>query len=73
VRQQRLVDLDLVFDWRDRGHPADRLPQPGVLVPPLHAGQRDPVCDLLRRLRLHPRSAVHGRNARRAEICRRCR
>src|SRR5258707_934222 len=42
-------------------------------LPPLHAGQRDPVCDLLRRLRLHPRSAVHDRNARRAGICRRCR
>ena len=28
--------------------------EPGVLVPPLHAGERRAVCGLLGRLRLHP-------------------
>ena len=44
---------------------------PGVLVPPLHAGQRGAVRGFLGGLRLHPRSAVDDRDARLAGICRR--
>ena len=53
-RRQRLLDLDLVSDRRDHRDPADRLSQPGVLVPPLHAGQRRAVRGVLGGLRLHP-------------------
>ncbi len=70
-RRQRLVDLDLVSDRRDRRDPAHRLSHPGVLVPPLHAGERGAVRGVFGRLRLHPRSAVDDRDARPAGICRR--
>ena len=44
--------------------PADGLHEPNVLVPPLHAGERIAVRDLLGGVRLHPRSAVDDRDAR---------
>ena len=34
-RRQRRLDFDLLPDRRDRRHPADRLPEPGFLVPAL--------------------------------------
>ena len=53
------------------GDSADRLSEPGILLPPLHDRQRRAVCGLFGRLCLHARPAVDDRDARPAGFRRR--
>src|SRR5260370_35602825 len=65
------MDLDLLFDRRDRGDPPEWLACPGVLGPYLPPDQRRPVFGVLGRLRARARPVADDRTARAPGLYRR--